>query len=54
MPIRAVIFAGGAVLVQGIGDRSHKARWEQRWALEAGLAKPDRRIYELALDRLRV
>ena len=43
MPIHAVIFDGGGVLVQGSGDRSRKARWEQRLGLEAGM-----------LDRLRV
>jgi FMN phosphatase YigB (HAD superfamily) len=43
MPIHAVIFDGGGVLIQGSGDRSRKARWEQRLGLE-----------ELALDRLRV
>src|SRR5512136_1719795 len=45
MPIRAVIFDGGGVLVLGSGDRSRKVRWEQRLGLEAGAL--DRAIWSL-------
>ncbi len=45
MPIRAVIFDGGGVLVHGTGDRSRKARWEQRLGIEAGTL--DRAIWRL-------
>ena len=49
MPVRAVIFDGGGVLVQGIGDRSRKARWEQRLGLEAGML--DRAIWRLPVSQ---
>ncbi len=45
MAIQAVIFDGGGVLVHGTGDRSRKARWEQRLGLEAGML--DRAIWRL-------
>ena len=49
MPVRAVIFDGGGVLVQGSGDRSRKARWEQRLGLEAGML--DRAIWRLPVSQ---
>lgn len=45
MPVKAVIFDIGGVLVQGSGDRSRKDRWEKRLGLESGAL--DRTIWSL-------